>query len=150
MGNVNSLFNKCDELLALVRNRRLYRECSLMCFMKSWLNDNMPNSCVNLPCFSTVRVDRDTKASGKNRGGGLIILVNNKWCHPGHVTVEDKICCQDNELLAVSLRPYYVPQEFSHIVAIIVYIPQQQQWRVTSCIKLLLEFRPSTRMYSLQ
>lgn len=52
-----------------------------------------------------------------------MLLVNNRWCHPGHVTVKDKICRQDIELLAVGLRLYYVPQEFSHIVAIVVYIP---------------------------
>ena len=34
-----------------------------------WLNDNMPDSCVNLPSFSTVRGDRDAKVSRKNRGG---------------------------------------------------------------------------------
>ena len=31
MGNANSLPNKCDELEALVRNQRLYKESSLIC-----------------------------------------------------------------------------------------------------------------------
>lgn len=38
MGNVNSLSNKCDELEALVKSQRTYRETSLMCFTESWLN----------------------------------------------------------------------------------------------------------------
>lgn len=96
-----------------------------MCFMETWLNDNVPDSCVNQPGFSTVRADRVAKTNGKKRGGGMILLVNNKWCHPGHIMVKDKICSQDIELLEVGLRPFYVPREFSHIVAIIVYIPPQ-------------------------
>lgn len=36
--------------------------------------------------------------------------------------MKEKTCCQDIELLAVGLRPYYVPREYSHIVAIVVYI----------------------------
>lgn len=54
MGNVNLILNKCNELLALVRNRRLYRECSLKCFTEMRLNDNVPDSCLNLPGFSMV------------------------------------------------------------------------------------------------
>eukprot|EP00064_Thunnus_orientalis_P018456 superscaffoldBa00004262_g18555 len=52
MGNVNSLPNKSEELEALVKNQRAYRECSLMCFTETWLNNNIPDSCVELPDFS--------------------------------------------------------------------------------------------------
>ncbi|TWW60918.1 hypothetical protein D4764_05G0010080 [Takifugu flavidus] len=62
MGNVNSLANKIDELAAL-GNQRIYR-------------------------FTAVRADRDTKACGKSKGGGLIIYTNNRWCNPGHVSVK--------------------------------------------------------------
>lgn len=48
MGNVNSLLNKCDELEALVKNQPAYRQCSLMCFSKSWLNDNIADTCVDI------------------------------------------------------------------------------------------------------
>ncbi|XP_044041003.1 uncharacterized protein LOC122870707 [Siniperca chuatsi] len=123
MGNVNSLPNKSEELEALVKNQRAYRECSLMCFTETWLNNNIPDSCVDLPGFSMVRADRDARASGKNKGGGLVLFVNNRWCNPDHIIVKEKICCQDIELLAVGLRPYYVPREFSHIIVIVVYIP---------------------------
>lgn len=40
MGNVNSLANKMDEMAALVRNVKLYRECSLLCFTETWLTGN--------------------------------------------------------------------------------------------------------------
>ncbi|KAI4875864.1 hypothetical protein NFI96_034110, partial [Prochilodus magdalenae] len=40
MGNVNSLTNKTDELACLVKNQRLYRECSLLCFSETWLTSD--------------------------------------------------------------------------------------------------------------
>ena len=104
MGNVNSLTNKTDELAALVKNVRLYRECSLMCFTETWLTDNVPDANVELSGFTIVRADRDPKLSGKRKGGGLALFINNKWCNSGHVTVKEVICCPDIELLAVSLR----------------------------------------------
>lgn len=122
MGNVNSLPNKCDELEALLRDQQLYRECSLVCFVETWLNNNTLDACVEIPGFYMVRADRDAKASGKNKGGGLILFVNNRWCNSGHITMKERICSQDIELLAVGLRPYYVPREFSHIIVTVVYI----------------------------
>lgn len=88
MGNVNSLSNKCDKLLALARSRRLCRESCLMCFTAMWMNDNAPDPWV------------DAK------------LVNNRWFHYRHVTV--KILCQDIKRLVLSFKSYYVPKEFSH------------------------------------
>ncbi|KAI4890783.1 hypothetical protein NFI96_007798 [Prochilodus magdalenae] len=123
MGNVNSLANKTDELAALVRNQRLYRECSLLCLTETWLTGNIPDSNVDIPGFTTVRADRDAKLSGKSKGGGLVLFVNIRWCNPGHVTVKERICCRDIELLAVSLRPYYMPRELSHAIAVCVYVP---------------------------
>ncbi|XDV29127.1 hypothetical protein PO909_032280 [Leuciscus waleckii] len=122
MGNVNSLPNKCEELEALIKTDRIYRECSLYCITETWLTDAVPDSVVNIPGFTILRADRQPEKCGKMKGGGLVLLVNDRWCRPGHITVKEKICCRDVELLAVSLRPYYVPREFSHIVAIIVYI----------------------------
>ena len=123
MGNVNSLANKTDELAALVMNVKLYRECSLLCLTETWLTSNIPDLNVELPGFTTVRADRDLKLSGKRKGGGLALYVNIRWCNPGHVTVKETICCPDIEVLAVSLRPYYMPREFSHAIVVCVYIP---------------------------
>lgn len=115
MGNVNSLPNKIDELSAL-NNQRIYREISLFIFTETWLNHLVSDANVDLLGFTAVRADRDTQASGKSKGGGLIMYVNNRWCNPGHVSVKTASCCRDLELLAVSLRPYYLPREFSHVI----------------------------------
>ncbi|KAJ8411033.1 hypothetical protein AAFF_G00180680 [Aldrovandia affinis] len=70
-----------------------------------------------------VRADEDRTLSCKKSAGGLILYVNTKWCNPRHVTVKEIICTPDIELLAVGLRPYYLPREFSHAIVVVVYIP---------------------------
>ncbi|KAI4899972.1 hypothetical protein NFI96_015155 [Prochilodus magdalenae] len=80
MGNVRSLANKMDELTALAMSQKEYRQCSLMCYLETWLHQDIPDDNVS-------------------------------------------ITCPDIELLAVGLRPYYLPREFSHVVVVAVYIP---------------------------
>ncbi len=123
MGNVRSLANKMEELTALARSQTEYRECSLMCFTETWLHQDIPNDNVSIDGFQTVRADRDSTGSGKRKGGGLAVLVNNKWCNPAHITIKERVCSRDSELLAVGLRPYYLPREFSHVVMVTVYVP---------------------------
>lgn len=123
MGNVNALTsNKMDELRGLIKTQRIYRESSLIILTESWLSSSKPDSFAELSGFSLVRADRDNNACRKKKGGGLILYVNDRWCNPGHVTVKEIICSRDIELLAVSLRPYYVPREISHVIAVCVYI----------------------------
>lgn len=123
MGNVRSLPNKMEELTALTRLQREYRQCSIMCFTESWLNELTPDSHVSLDGFQIVRADRKAKESGKKKGGGIAMFVNNRWCNPGHIRVKEQLCNKDIELLAVSMRPYYLPREFSQVIAITTYIP---------------------------
>lgn len=33
----------------------------------------------------------------------------------GHLTITETLCSEDIELLAVSMRSYYLPQEFTHV-----------------------------------
>ena len=122
-GNVRSLLNKTDELAALTRLQREYRECSLLHFTETWLTEQTPDSLVQLNGFHLIRADRDTRESGKKKGGGVAMFVNNKWCNPGNIYIKEQRCTRDIELLAVSIRPYYLPREFSHVIAVTVYIP---------------------------
>ena len=112
-----------DELTVLTRSHQEYRECSLMIFTESWLHTDIPDHDDSTEGFHTVRTTRDCTTSGKRKGGGLAVYVNNRWCNPGHLTVKDRICSPDIELLAVGLRSYYLPREFSHAIAVAVYIP---------------------------
>lgn len=70
--------------------------------------------------FTLVHADRKVMESGKRKGGGLCVF-NNKWCNPGHITVKEKVCNRDIELLAVCVWPHYIPQEFSHVIVITVH-----------------------------
>ncbi|KAL0151264.1 hypothetical protein M9458_053455 [Cirrhinus mrigala] len=84
---------------------------------------DIPDDNATVTGFHTVRADRDCVGSGKCKGGGLAVLVNNRWCNPAHITVKERICNPDVELCAVGLRPYYLPREFSHVVMVILYAP---------------------------
>ena len=44
MGNVNCLTIKTDELAALVRTDRTFRESSLLCLSETWLTQNTPDA----------------------------------------------------------------------------------------------------------
>ncbi|TWW67364.1 hypothetical protein D4764_02G0004050 [Takifugu flavidus] len=100
-GNVRSLANKMDELEALTRIQREYREASIMFFTETWLHGLIPDSNVMIAGFSTV----------------------NRWCNPEYIHVKERVCSPDVELIAIGLRPYYLPREFTNVIAITVYIP---------------------------
>lgn len=67
MGNVRSLGNKLDELLALTGLHREFQECSIMCFTETWLNESISDSLVALDGFHLLRADRNTE-TGKKKG----------------------------------------------------------------------------------
>ena len=90
-----------------------------MSFTETWLNENIPDSAVELPNFDVVRGDR-TLESGKTKGGGVCLYINKGWCN--NWTVNDNICTPDYELLTIALRPYYLPREFNQILIMVVYI----------------------------
>ncbi|XP_026035054.1 zinc finger protein 2 homolog [Astatotilapia calliptera] len=51
------------------------------------------------------------------------MYVNERWCNSEHITVKEQSCTKDIELLAVSVRPYHLAREFSHVIVLTVYIP---------------------------
>ncbi|XP_070776873.1 MAX dimerization protein MGA a [Enoplosus armatus] len=108
MGNVRSLPSKMDELAALTRHQREYRECSIMVFTVTWLTQLIPDTNATLDGFQLLQADRTKKS-----------CVNDRWCNSGHITIKEQLCSKDIELLAVSMRPYYLRREFT----IAAYIP---------------------------
>ncbi|KAK7498642.1 hypothetical protein BaRGS_00010019, partial [Batillaria attramentaria] len=63
------------------------------------------------------------KDSGKRKGGGVCAYINKQWCHPNNITAKLRLCTPDVEVLSVSLRPYDIPREFSHVLLTVVYVP---------------------------
>lgn len=90
LGNVRSLRNKVDELRASSQHLSDYRNSCLVCLTESWLTGADPDSSVEMEGFTLVRMDRNQN-SGKTRGGGVCVFVNNKYCPPGHITVKHKV-----------------------------------------------------------
>ncbi len=117
-GNIRSLTQKEDELYANIRYLHEYRESGIICLQETWLKDEHPDP--SIPDFMTIRHDR-TGDSKKKIGGGLLTLVNEKWCK--NICVNHRYCDADIELLSVSLRPFYLPREFNSLKVINVYIP---------------------------
>ena len=62
--------------------------------------------------FHLVRGDR-TVQSGKSKGGGVALYVNERWCN--NICVKNSECTADIEILSVSVRPFYLPREFTNI-----------------------------------
>ena len=94
MGNARSLNNKIDELAANTRYLSAYREAGIVCITETWLHDTHPDSCFEPDGFKIYRGDR-TKDSGKNTGGGVCALINNKWCSPNNIHITHKSCTPD-------------------------------------------------------
>ncbi|KAK0135720.1 hypothetical protein N1851_028397 [Merluccius polli] len=120
LANVRSLENKMDELRARTTTQCEIRECCALIFTETWTKDNTPDSVIQLETHSVHRGDR-TSASGKNKGGGVCVYINNRWC--SDVQVVEKHCSVDIEVLMVKCRPFYLPREFSAVFILVVYIP---------------------------
>ena len=117
-GNVQSVRNKIDECLASVQHLREYRDVNLLCLSESWLTEDDGDP--DLPGFTVVRLDRTREDTGKSRGGGVCMFVSDKWCT--NITVKEKVCCENIELLTVALRPFYLPREFNQLFVTVLYI----------------------------
>lgn len=117
--------NKVDELTALVYSQCAYWECSLLCFMDTWLNGNISDSPLEPAGFILIQVDRGKREEEVLLSlltlNGVTMDVISKWCYPGYVAVRECTCTPDNQLMAVKLRLYFLPQEFSHSIVVIIY-----------------------------
>lgn len=123
LSNAQSLRNKSEELQALVRCNHDFRESCILAFTESWLTDYDSATDLEIDGFgSPLRLDRDASVTGKSSGGGVCIYVNESWCNAKSITVREKLCTRDVELLSVSLRPAYLPREFPQIFITVVYI----------------------------
>ncbi|CAI5670170.1 unnamed protein product [Oreochromis niloticus] len=119
-GNSKTHNNKLDKLQACVKHLHEYRTASVLAFKESWLNNSNDDSTLHIDGFSPpLRMDKDRDRTGKQHGGSVCLYINS-WCST--VTVREKLCTTDVELLAFYLRPYYLPREFPQLFIILVYI----------------------------
>lgn len=88
----------------------------LMAFIETWLSDNVPNGFIQVDGFTHIHLDRNEN-SGKTRGAGGCLYVKDGRCSNLAVTNPDL------ELTCVTLRPNYLPREFTNTFVCVVYIP---------------------------
>ena len=116
LGNTQSLRNKIDQLQGNVRFLKDFKDCGILTFTESWLTERDRDADLLIDGFGApIRLDRDAEVTGKSQGGGVCLYVNQRYCHPKSVTVRERICTPDVELLCVSLRPFYLPREFPQL-----------------------------------
>ncbi len=117
LANVQSLENKMDDLRARISFQWDIRDCNIFCLTETWLTPSVPDTAVTLSDnFSVLRMDRTTEA-GKNKGGGVCFMINKKWCDPRNISVLSRSCSPHLEHLSIICGPFYLPREFSLIMA---------------------------------
>lgn len=151
LSNVRSLQQKMDELRIKARACFEYREAGLLALTETWLRPEIPSSLVEVQGFSLIRADRSA-ASGKSRGGGICVYVNERWC--SHITIKSAVCNPDIELLCLSLRPFYLPREFGNILICVAYVPPSAKAAIAAsairdCIQDQLERTPGAPVFIL-
>ena len=121
--NPKSPNHNFDELLANCRFTREFRDASLLCFSVTWFIDKkVTNESVAIDGFGEpYRMDRDSTQTGKERGGGVCLYVSEKFCDRANVTVKQRMCTPELELISVTLRPRCLPREFGRIFVTVTY-----------------------------
>ena len=117
LGNVQSLDNTLDEVRSRISYQRDIKNCNILCFTVSWLNDDMD---IQLAGYTLHRQDRTAQDEDE---GGLCIFVNNSWCTKSKEV--SRFCSPEVEYTVINCRPHYLPREFSAILFVAVYLPPQ-------------------------
>ena len=63
--------------------------------------------------------------SGKMRGGGVCLFVNNSWCTTSNINEVSRYRLPEVEYLVISCRLHYLPRKFSSTLFVAVYLPPQ-------------------------
>ncbi len=125
LANVQSLDNKMDDLRARICFQWDISDCNILCLPETWLTPTVPDTAVTpSDNFSVLRMDRTAEA-GKTKGGGVCFFSNKKWCDPRNISILSRSCSPHLEHLSIICRPFYLPREFTSIIATAAYIPPQ-------------------------
>ena len=61
--------------------KREFKDASVLCITETWLDPLTPDIAVTAPGYTLFRADRCPVLSQKEKGGGVCILVNQRWCN---------------------------------------------------------------------
>ncbi len=118
LANVRSLDNKLDYIQLLRSAQRTVRDCCVLVFTETWLNNSVPDCAIQLDQLTELRA---LVEGGKRRGGGLCVYISDAWCHDAVVVC--KHCSPLVEFMIIKCRPFYLPREYTAILHVAVYIP---------------------------
>lgn len=100
--NIRSLYNKFNELCVILDKLG----CEVISLCETWLNRTIPDCWVTPPNYKLYRFDRMTK----RRGGGLCVLIKNKYDCNSTKFEHLNICTKEIELLVLEIcLPSRVP-----------------------------------------
>ncbi len=74
--------------------------------------------------FSVLRMDRTAEA-GKTRVVECVSWLTRNGVNPRNISILSRSCSPHLEHLSIICRPFYLPREFSAVIATAVYIPPQ-------------------------
>lgn len=97
------------------------RECCVFVFTETWLNNNIPDSAIQLDQLTRYRADRALIKGGKTVSGGVCVYIRDAWCQDAVVICRH--CSPLMEFMIINCKPFYLPREFSAILLVAVYIP---------------------------
>ncbi|KAK0137023.1 hypothetical protein N1851_026795 [Merluccius polli] len=121
LANVRSLDNKMDHIRLLRSANRTVSNCCVLVFTETWLNDNIPDSAVQLEQLTCYRADRAHGNGCKQRGGGVCVYIRDAWCQDAMVVCRH--CSPLAKFMIIKCRPFYLPREFTAVLLIAAYIP---------------------------
>ena len=117
--NACSLSNKIDELWSLLSSNRL-KYTAVLAVVETWLKPETSDAQIALTGF-TIHWADPTIHSGKAKGGGIAIYLNDSWSSNSIITAT--ICNHDVEMLSFKCRSFWLPRELSCILIVGVYCP---------------------------
>ncbi len=80
---------------------------------------------IELTGFSVHCSDRTKELTGKSRGGGVCLYINNSWCDERNIHSIKSFSSPDLEFHMLLCRPFWLQREITAIIITAVYIPPQ-------------------------
>ncbi|XP_033099069.1 uncharacterized protein LOC117102770 [Anneissia japonica] len=112
----NLNINNCclpDELRTCVKYLNDFRSACILSFTETWLSGKICDAHIEIDRFKLFRGDR-TDDVGKDRGGGLIVYVNNFYCQPNNAVLkkftpkrQNSGCVTETVLYSKGIFPYH-------------------------------------------
>ena len=97
LSNVQALDNKVDKLRARISFHGDIRDWNILCFMETWLSQDILSESVQPVGFSVNHADRNKYLSRKKKGMCVCLMINYSWCDCDNIQELKSFCSPDLE-----------------------------------------------------